>query len=198
MGDGKFSGKFRRATNVRIHLERITKADAELQALMLRHYSKPKGFVGRQLHYAVSVGGVRYGAICAGSATLHLPGRGEFLGAQRLNCIVNNTFFHIEGPYPLRNFAQQCVAAWRLRVLVDWQNQYGDRVGGFETLVELPRRGDVYLRDGWTEVGLTKGFVCKRVAGRSSDGWGGRRVWGVGAQKRVFCRRVSEEELHDS
>jgi len=173
---------------MRITLERVSKSDLGLKVLMARHYSQPKGFVGRQLIYAIWVDGVGYGAIAAGSATLHLPGRSEFLDASNLDAIVNNTFFHIEGPYPMRNFAQRVVAEWRARVLIDWPAIYGDAVAGFETLVELPRTGEIYRRDGWTEVGLTKGLTCKRVAGKSTDGWSGRRVWGTGTPKRVFCR----------
>ena len=65
----------------------------------------------------------------------------------------------------------------RERVIIDWFNKYGDKVIGFETLVELPRTGECYRRDGWEQIGQTKGFTCKRVAGKSTDSWGGRRVW---------------------
>lgn len=94
--------------------------------------------------------------------------------------IVNNIFFHIEKvgwKYPARNFAAAVVAEWRRRVAEDWLRKYGDPVIGFETLVELPRTGECYRRDGWTEVGVTKGYTCKRVAGKGTDSWSGKRVW---------------------
>lgn len=180
-----------------IDLIRIKKSDHQLQRWMAKHYSAPKGFVGRQLIYRVSVDGVIYGAIAAGSATRFLPGREAFFGRSiPLNNMVNNTFFHIEkqcGRYPFGNFAARVVAAWRKMVLIDWQTYYGDAVLGFETLVELPRIGTLYVCDGWTEVGVTKGQTCKRVAGISTDGWTGKRVWDTKnlRPKRVFVRKVN-------
>mgnify|MGYP001576909858 CR=1 FL=1 len=160
---------------------------------MASHYSAPKGFVGRQLIYRISFEGTIYGAIAAGSATRFLPGREGFFGTTPpLNNLVNNTFFHIEnqGRYPFHNFAASVVREYRARVLVDWPAVYGDLVMGFETLVELPRLGTLYVLDGWTEVGLTKGYTCKRIAGASTDAWSGKRVWNTKnlRPKRVFVR----------
>lgn len=179
-----------------IVLTRIPKSDSQLQGWMTTHYSAPKGFVGRQLIYRVQVNGIIYGATAAGSATRFLPGRKDFFGREiPLNNMVNNTFFHIEkqaGRYPLRNFATQIVRKWREVVMIDWLTYYGDRVLGWETLVEEPRTGELYRRDGWTEVGMTKGYTCKRVAGKSTDGWTGKRVWDMKnlRPKRVFVREV--------
>ena len=74
-----------------------------------------------------------------------------------------------------------------------WQIKYGDSIVGFESLVELPRSGEAYRLAGWTEVGQTHGFTCKRVAGKGSDGWGGN-VFGtqrILRPKRVFCKHHS-------
>ena len=180
-----------------IDLIRIPKSNRQLQEWMAMHYSAPKGFVGRQLIYRVSVDDVIYGATAAGSATRFLPGRKTFFGRDiPLNNMVNNTFFHIEkqgGRYPFGNFAARVVAAWRKKVLVDWLLYYGDVVLGWETLVELPRIGTLYACDGWTEVGMTKGQTCKRVAGESTDSLTGRRVWDTKnlRPKRVFVREVN-------
>lgn len=144
---------------------------------MAIHYSKPKGFVGRSICYAITVDGICYGTIAGGSATRHLPNREIIVG---LNNGVNNIFFHIEkvnGSYPMRNFAQKVLCEYRSTIERDWLEKYGDAVSWHETLVELPRSGSCYLRDGWDVVGQTKGFTCKRVAGVSTDGWSGRRVW---------------------
>jgi hypothetical protein len=106
-----------------------------------------------------------------------LPGRNIVGG---LNNGVNNIFFHIErgcGGYPFRNFAQSVIAEYRDAIERDWLDKYGDRVLWHETLVELPRVGECYRRDGWVEVGVTKGYTCKRVAGDGTDSWSGRRVW---------------------
>lgn len=176
-----------------VGLRRITKADSRLREMMRDHYSQPGGFVGRQLIYAVEVHGVMIGAIAAGSATRFLPGRESFFGRLPLNNLVNNTFYHVVQPqegYPRRNFTTLVVRLWRERVARDWAEKYGDDVLAFETLVEKPRSGELYRRDGWTLVGETKGFTCKRTAGKGTDSWTGKRVWDTKnlRPKRVFVR----------
>lgn len=179
-----------------IALRRISKSDPDLKVWMANHYSEPKGFVGRQLVYKIWVNGACYGATVAGSATRFLPGRDKFFETKiPLNNLVNNTFFHIErqgGAYPARNFASKIVECWRKLVIVDWPEKYGDEVLGFETLVELPRTGELYRRDGWTQIGETIGYTCKRTAGKGTDSWGGKRVWDTKnlRPKRVFARSV--------
>lgn len=88
--------------------------------------------------------------------------------------------------------AQKTLALFRSTVCTDWFERYGNVVRGFESLVELPRTGEVYRRDGWVEVGITKGQTCKRVAGKGTDSWTGKRVWDTKnlRPKRVFVRNV--------
>jgi|SRR5579859_217694 len=182
-----------------IRLEPIKRTDPRILADMAIHYSQPKGFVGRNICYAVMVGDTYYGAIVGGSSTLHLVGRDEFFGLtketkkQALKQIVNNIFYHIEkkdGRYPVRNMVPTVLRMFREKVVHDWQTKYGDYVIGFESLIELPRTGEAYKRDDWTEVGITKGQTCKRVAGKGSDSWTGKRVWDTKnlRPKRVFVR----------
>ena len=157
--------------------------------------------MGRNICYAVMVEGTYYGAIVGGSSTLHLVGRDGFFGLtketkkQALKQIVNNIFYHIEkknGKYPVRNMVPTVLQMFREQVTRDWQTKYGDCVIGFESLIELPRTGEAYKRDGWTEVGITKGQTCKRVAGTGTDSWTGKRVWDTEnlRPKRVFVRKV--------
>jgi hypothetical protein len=162
------------------------------------HYSHPNGFVGRNICYAIFYNEIYYGHIVGGSATLHLPNRNEYfdINNSKLNNIVNNIYFHIEkydNKYPSRNFTSKVIAEWRKRILIDWKDKYGDEVLGFETLVELPRSGECYRRDGWELVGQTKGFTCKRVSGESTDSWTGRRVWDYEnlRPKLVFVRKIA-------
>lgn len=182
-------------------LEPIKRTDPRILANMSIHYSAPKGFVGRNICYAVLFAGVCYGSIVGGSATLHLPGRNEFFGlaakptSADLNRIVNNIFFHVEkvdGEYPVRHFTAKVIKAFRERIVQDWLAKYGDQVMGFETLVELPRTGDCYKRDDWTLTGQTIGYTCKRGGGQGTDAWSGKRVWDTKnlRPKLVFCRRV--------
>lgn len=175
-------------------LERIKRTDPRILANMKIHYSQPKGFVGRNLCYAVLFEDIYYGSIVGGSATLHLPNREEHTGKINLNNIVNNIFYHIEkvnNQYPKRNFAEYVLKQFRERVSLDWKERYGDDVLWFESLVELPRSGEIYKRDNWLEIGITKGFTCKRVGGESTDGWGGVRVWNKTElrPKKVFLKK---------
>ncbi len=179
----------------------ITKrTDPRLLECMAYHYSQPKGFVGRNICYAVLYDGLYYGHIVGGSATRFLPGRNEFFGVtlKEINHVVNNIFFHVEkvnGKYPVRNFCQLVLSRWRFLCANDWFTKYGDVVIGFESLVELPRTGDVYIRDGWRNVGTTKGYTCKRVSGNGTDNWTGKRVWDVAnlRPKYVFVKKKEEQ-----
>ena len=194
-----------------LKLEPIKRTNPRILADMAVHSSKPGGFVGRNICYAITYAGVYYGAIVGGSSTLHLIGRDPFfaIGSPNeseivvpkkvvLRGIVNNIFFHIEkigGRYPVRNMVTKVLRMFRERVVVDWQAKYGDTVTGFESLIELPRTGEAYKRDGWEEVGITKGNTCKRVSSkgkRRTDSWTGQRVWDTKnlRPKRVFVRFV--------
>lgn len=192
--------------NGQINLVKVMRTHPALLEMMPRHYSAPKGFVGRNICYLVEYDDgdlsherVIFGAIVGGSATRFLPGRWEKLGAViPLNNVVNNTFYHVEKRgdppgYPLRNFTTQVVSLFRETIRADWKEKYGDEVLAFETLVELPRTGECYRRDGWIECGVTKGYTCKRVAGKGTDSWTGKRVWNTNPNelrpKRVFVRK---------
>ena len=158
------------------------RTDPHLLARMEHHYSRPRGFVGRSICYAVVCGGRYYGHVVGGSACRHLPGRHEHLGTDEtmLNNIVNNIFFnesHDGHGYPIRNFTTEVIRTFTDTIAADWLSKYGDRVIGFETLVELPRTGELYRRAGWAVVGETRGYTCKRTGGVGTDSWSGRRVW---------------------
>ena len=170
----------------------IPKSNEILQGLMKRHYSMPKGFVGRQVFYLVENTNKIYGAIGFGSATLYLPGRNEFFNCS-LNEIANNIFYHIEkvdGKYPSRNFSSSIINLACKQVMIDWQIKYNVKLKGFETLVELPRTGECYLRDGWKITGITKGMTCKRGPGKGTDSWSGKKVWNMKQlkPKLVLCK----------
>jgi hypothetical protein len=191
------------AADNKIELVRTKKSDPRLLERMENHYSKPRGFVGRQIFYAVMYNGEYYGHIVGGSATMHLPGRNEFFGVskedmtKKIHCIVNNVFFNvtpIDGKYPVRNFTTAVVKEFMKVIVNDWKMEYGDEVIGFETLVEPPRTGELYTKAGWSVVGMTKGFTCKRIAGHGGERWGGVRVWNKDPDnlrpKIVLCAKV--------
>lgn len=165
-----------------IQLIRTKRTNSWLLQRMKIHYSHPKGFVGRNICYAVFYNNIYYGHIVAGSATRFLPGRNEYLGItiEDLNHVINNIFFNVskvEGKYPIRNFTTAIVKTFIKTVIIDWEQKYGDNVLGIETLVEKPRTGELYKRAGFMVVGETIGYSCKRIAGDGTDSWSGKRVW---------------------
>lgn len=191
-----------------IRLEKSSKGDEIVKYLMSIHYSKPKGFVGRQLVYKIYDDNLIMGVIVGGSATMHLPNRNEFFGDKfYLNGIVNNIFYHIMTEDELqaigvnsdtyikdKNLGTKTLKLFRNQVVTDWEEKYKDKVIGFETLIELPRSGSLYKADNWTYVGTTKGFTCKRVAGEQTENWTGKRVWNKNPDelkpKLVFCKLI--------
>lgn len=185
-----------------LQLKQTTKFDNDLMNDMSNHYSQPKGFVGRSICYKIYYNNVYYGAIVGGSATRFLPGRNEYFQSYYKNCslenIVNNLFFHIEpktNKYPLRNFAQKILDLFQKLIKIDWWNKYNDLVLGFETLIQLPRTGEIYIRNNWINVGTTVGYTCKRIADTNNSGtdnWSGKRVWNTIdlKPKLVFCKRA--------
>lgn len=163
------------------------------------HYSRPKGFVGRNICFSINYNQVYYGHIVFGSATRFLPGRNEYFNCslQDINKIANNLFYNVskvDGKYPLRNFTSYVLRHAKIRCVEEWKNKYNNDLIGFETLVELPRTGELYLRDGWDIVGETKGFTCKRISGKGTDGWSGKRVWNTDVDslrpKIVLCSNI--------
>lgn len=185
-----------------LELRQTKRTDGDLLLRMETHYSQPKGFVGRNICYAVFYDSIYYGHIVAGSASRFLPNRNEFLGItiENLNCVINNIFFNVSPPngcsYPIRNFTSFVVKSFVEQSKKDWKSKYGDVCVGFETLVERPRTGTLYLRAGWTLIGETKGFTCKRTAGKGTDDWTGKRVWNTNPDelrpKIVLCYKCPE------
>jgi len=178
---------------MQVSLRTVKRTDPEMLKNMAVHYSQPRGFVGRNICYQIIADGVCYGSIAGGSATRFLPGR-EVIGT--LNNGVNNIFYHIEkqnGEYPMRNFTALVLKLYRNTIERDWLEKYGDAVLWHETLVELPRSGECYKRDGWNLVGQTKGYTCKRTAGKSTDSWSGKRIWDTVnlRPKLVFVNRIA-------
>ena len=180
-----------------INLIKTKRTDTQLLERMDKHYSQPKGFVGRNICYAIYCNNIYYGHIVGGSATRFLKGRNDFLGIDlsSLNNVVNNIFYNVSkvnNQYPLRNFTSKVLKTFVNKVKIDWERKYGDKVVGFETLIEKPRTGDLYLKAGWKCVGETIGYTCKRVSGKGSDSWSGKRVWNTKnlRPKIVLCYKI--------
>ena len=176
----------------------VTKrTDYHLIERMSHHYSRPKGFVGRNICYAILYDNEYYGHIVGGSATRFLPDRNDYLGTtiDDLNGIVNNIFFNVQpihDKYPRRNFTSFVINEFTKTIQQDWENKYCDCILGFETLIEKPRTGECYRRAGWHLIGETKGYTCKRTCGKGTDNWTGKRVWNTSnlKPKLVFAQKV--------
>ena len=179
-----------------ISLITIPKNNKYLKASMKKHYTKPKGFVGRSICYAIYFNETLYGHILGGSSTLYLKGRNEFfnIDKSKLNNIINNIFYHVEkvdNKYPIRNFTTEVLKAWREQIKIDWQQKYGDKVIGYESLIEPPRTAELYKKDKWVLVGATFGYTCKRIPGHEKGAFKtGKRVWNKKnlKPKLIFCR----------
>ena len=179
-----------------ISLITIPKNNKYLKASMKKHYTKPKGFVGRSICYAIYFNETLYGHILGGSSTLYLKGRNEFfnIDKSKLNNIINNIFYHVEkvdNKYPIRNFTTEVLKAWREQIKIDWQQKYGDKVIGYESLIEPPRTAELYKKDKWVLVGSTFGYTCKRIPGHEKGAFKtGKRVWNKKnlKPKLIFCR----------
>ena len=179
-----------------ISLITIPKNNKYLKASMKKHYTKPKGFVGRSICYAIYFNETLYGHILGGSSTLYLKGRNEFfnIDKSKLNNIINNIFYHVEkvdNKYPIRNFTTEVLKAWREQIKIDWQQKYGDKVIGYESLIEPPRTAELYKKDKWVLVGSTFGYTCKRIPGHEKGAFKtGTRVWNTKdlKPKLIFCR----------
>jgi hypothetical protein len=192
--------------NTNLELRITKRTDERLLERMKNHYSHPRGFVGRNICYAILYDDIYYGHIIAGSATRFLPGRNEFLGISlsQLNNVINNVFYSVSKvneQYPTRNFTQLVLNEFVKKSSFDWENKYGDKVVGFESLIEPPRTGELYRRCGWIKMeNMTKGYTCKRVSekvvGMSTDSWGGRRVWDYEnlRPKLVYCFKENQND----
>lgn len=187
-----------------MHLIQTTRTDPLLLEVMQKHYSQPKGFVGRNICYAVWHNNKYYGHIVGGSTPRYLPGREAFYKIVHvddldLNSIVCNLFYHVEkvdNKYPFRNFTIKILKEFMKQCSRDWFERYNNKVTAFEALVELPRTGEIYKRSGFSYLGTTHGYGCKRPGTSShgrTDSYTGMRVWDTVnlRPKLVFGKFVS-------
>lgn len=91
-------------------------------------------------------------------------------------------------------FTSKVLKVFTKQIQKDWYEKYGNKVIGFETLIEKPRTGELCKKAGWTQIGETIGYTCKRTAGKGTDSWSGRRVWNTNKEtlrpKIVMVKRV--------
>ena len=92
----------------------------------------------------------------------------------------------------MRNFTTKVLQTWRDKISEDWKLKYSNSVIGFESLIEPPRTADLYKKDKWTYLGRTKGYTCKRVSGKETGKYSGKRIWDYNnlRPKLVYARKV--------
>lgn len=181
-----------------VDLFRVKRGDGYWSYLKRIHYANIQETIGRQLHYLVLYHGHIVGAITAAQSIWSSKPRDVFWGLNTLNRefllnnIICNTFFRLEGR--VENLGTRVLRLWRIQSARDWEQEYGDRVMGFETMVEPPRTGAMYLADNWVYVGDTAGFKKSRA---------GQKLYGVDigelftastTPKLIFCRWADNKQ----
>jgi len=160
---------------------KLTKQNDELARYYIsNHYTKPRGFIGRNVTYLIVVNDCICGVIVGGSTSLHLLNRKNFFGDCDIQDIINNRLFRLENNLP--NLGTQVLKIWRKQVCIDWNRKYNSNPIGFETLVKPPLTGAVYRADNWIFGGMTRGYTCKVPKH-------GVRVWYKTEPRLIFFRK---------
>lgn len=166
-----------------IELERVKQNNIFARYYISNHYTKPRGFIGRNITYLIIVDDDVCGVIVGGSTSLHLPNRFSFFGECNIQDIINNRLFRLEKNVP--NLGTQVLKLWRNKVVLDWYSKYNSKCIGFETLVKPPLTGSVYKADNWFFGGMTKGYTAKAIKhGRKN------RLWIKIEPRYIFFKRV--------
>jgi len=145
--------------------------------LLLTHYPKSKGIVGRRCYYSIFIDGVQAGVIgftsvsaVMGSAFNVLYKGKKIMDGKKKSawCIwyfeecINNNIFRLEGKFPA-NTASSVLAVARKQVYSDWWNKYKVHIRGIISLTYggnekgFRRMGTCYEADNWKYLGMTKG-----------------------------------------
>lgn len=135
--------------------------------LMRRHhYLGLHSLVGESLRYIALDRGDWLALIGWSAAALKCQVRDQWIGWpallqwRRLALVANNTRFLILPNIRIPNLASRILALNLKRLSSDWENIYGHPIWLVETFVD-PRyfAGTCYRAQGWTFLGLTRGFA---------------------------------------
>jgi hypothetical protein len=139
------------------------------QLMVEEHYLKSSRLVGEQLRY-VAVYQNRWVALMSWSAgAYHLKDREAWIQwtpkqkERRLPLAVNNSRFHILEQFRVPNLASRVMKLCIQRLSDDWLETYGHEVLVAESFVDSQQfLGTCYKANGWTLLGLTKGYQRHR------------------------------------
>ncbi len=122
------------------------------------------------------------------------------------NSMISNGLFRMLVPtreYPCVDFTTAILEVCERALPKDWKGKYPGvgRIIALETLVQLPRLGRLYVKNGWRLLTLTKGVELRRSSAvgpqevSSGEGWGGgvRRAESVPHRKLVYVKPLPEE-----
>lgn len=183
-----------------ISLQKIRRTEPDLLDAIKRHYTGQKGLPPGRVFPAriVDEDGRIWGYIAGSSSCyVNVGKRNEYFDIDQKtawNAIVNNSFFHVErdenGNYPCREFTEKVLKLFRSHTVAFWKERYDIDVRGFETMVGLSdtRDGEIYARDHWDKIGMTKGmhrgYGCGKYKGKDNK-WTAN-----GVPKQVMVRKV--------
>jgi len=129
-------------------------------------YKQSTAFVGRQVNWLIMCGNTCLGSVGLGSSVRAMKPRDEYIGwdisVRSVNLVktANNWRFTIKPEAP-PNAGSKVLSLMMKECRKVWKEKYGDNLVLLETLVEPPRKGTVYLANGWILVGETKGTEFK-------------------------------------
>lgn len=129
---------------------------------MFHSYKQSANYMGRQVNWLIMCQGVCLGVIGLGSPIMAIKPRDDYIGWKKdvrmknLVKVADNWRYTLKPEAP-KNSGSKVLSLMMKECRKVWKEKYGDNLVLLETLVEPPRKGTIYLANGWVNVGTTKG-----------------------------------------
>ena len=125
-------------------------------------YKQTANYMGRQVNWLIMCQGNCLGVIGLGSPVMAMGPRDKYIGWDKTTRLKNLVKVADNWRYTLKPEAPKNAGSKVLSLMMKecrkvWKEKYGDNLVLLETLVEPPRKGTIYLANGWIKVGITKG-----------------------------------------
>lgn len=169
---------------------KVGKGEKRFSTLFLTHYPGSKGICGRSQNYIILYKNKLTGIIGFNSPPQMVSDVDKYFNINKenrkakLSRILNNNVYRLVVSEP--NLASRVLSLIIPRLKKDYEESYGERLIGLMTFVEPPRDGKCYQASGWTYVGETKGFSCKR-GGREGK-WKKKQWSKSGVKKHIYVK----------
>ena len=171
-----------------LQLLKVKKSHPLFVKWYIEHYPKSKGIVGRQLNYLIYYDSMPVGIISAVSPPLNYRKFREYFNIENDIDFVNNGVFRVVHS-PKKNFATQVLKAFRKKIKLDYEKEYGNKLLGIITFVEKPRNGGIYKGDNWDLIGETQGIEVRR---RGED-WLSKTYTKTDNKKLIFAYKYHKK-----